>query len=115
MLPPVLVSWYYRDGNWPPFLDAFGALVAIGFLVWWPVRKEIRELRLRDGFLVVSLFWVVLSIAGAAPLVLSDQPVMSLTDAVFEAVSGFTTTGATVLTGLDSLPRSVLYYRQQIH
>jgi trk system potassium uptake protein TrkH len=115
MLPPVLVSWYYRDGNWQPFLDAFGALVAIGFLVWWPVRKEIRELRLRDGFLVVSLFWVVLSIAGAAPLVLSDQPVMSLTDAVFEAVSGFTTTGATVLTGLDSLPRSVLYYRQQIH
>jgi trk system potassium uptake protein len=115
MLPPILVSWYYRDGNWQPFLDAFGALLTIGVLVWWPVRSEIRELRLRDGFLIVSLFWIVLSAAGAAPLVLSDQPAMSLTDAVFEAVSGFTTTGATVLTGLDSLPRSVLYYRQQIH
>ena len=115
MLPPVFVSVYYADGNWQPFIDAFLALLAIGVIVWWPVRAEVRELRLRDGFLVVSLFWVVLGFAGAAPLLLSNQPVMSLTDAVFEAVSGFTTTGATVLVGLDSLPRSVLYYRQQIH
>ena len=115
MLPPILVSVYFADGNWRPFVDAFAALLAIGAIVWWPVRKHAEELRVRDGFLVVALFWVVLGLAGASPFLLSDRPLMSITDSVFEAVSGFTTTGATVLTGLDSLPKSVLYYRQQIH
>jgi trk system potassium uptake protein len=114
MLPPLAVSLYFQDGNWQPFIDALLSLLGLGALIWFPVRKRRRELRLRDGFLVVALFWVVLGLAGAAPLVLSDSPEMSLTDAVFEAVSGFTTTGATVLTGLDSLPKSILYYRQQI-
>ena len=114
MLPPIGVALYYQDGNWQPFVDSMLSLAALGTLIWFPVRKRARELRLRDGFLVVAAFWVVLGLAGAAPLVLSDTPEMSLTDAVFEAVSGFTTTGATVLSGLDELPRSVLYYRQQI-
>jgi len=114
MLPPVGVSLYFQDGNWQPFADAFLALLAIGALVWWPVRKRIRELRVRDGFLVVALFWAVLGVAGAVPLLLSQEVQMSVTDAVFEAVSGFTTTGATVLTGLDDMPPSLLYYRNQI-
>ncbi len=114
MLPPLAVSLYYGDGNWEPFVDALVALLAAGTLIWWPVRKQRRELRLRDGFLVVALFWVVLGLAGAAPLVLSDRPELSLTDAVFESVSGFTTTNATTLVGLDYLPPSVLYYRQQV-
>ena len=114
MLPPVGVSLYFQDGNWQPFADAFLALLAIGALVWWPVRKRIRELRVRDGFLVVALFWAVLGVAGAVPLLLSREVEMSVTDAVFEAVSGFTTTGATVLTGLDDMPASLLYYRNQI-
>lgn len=114
MLPPIGVSLYYTDGNWQAFNHAFFALLGIGAIVWWPVRRKARELRLRDGFLVVALFWVVLGLAGAVPLVLSDRPQMPITDAVFEAVSGFTTTGATVLVDLDSLPRSVLYYRHQI-
>jgi trk system potassium uptake protein TrkH len=114
VLPPIAVSLFYADGEWHVFLLAFVVLVLVGFAVWWPVRNQRGELRLRDGFLVVALFWVVLSIAGAVPLFLSSQPVVSVTDAVFESVSGLTTTGATVLTGLDSLPRSILYYRQQL-
>jgi trk system potassium uptake protein TrkH len=114
MLPPIGVSLYFQDRNWQPFLDAFLALLVLGALIWWPVRKRVRELRLRDGFLVVALFWVVLGLAGAAPLMLSARIEMSITDAVFEAVSGFTTTGATVLVGLDALPQSLLYYRVQI-
>jgi len=114
MLPPVGVSIYYADGNHAPFLDACVVLFVVGLLIWLPVRKRQRDLRLRDGFLIVALFWVVLGIAGAAPLVLAETPEISLTDAVFEAVSGFTTTGATILTGLDDLPKSFLYYRQQI-
>ena len=113
MLPPIGVALYFQGGHWQPFLDAFAALLILGALVWWPARKAIRELRLRDGFLIVSLFWIVLSLAGAVPLWLSDRPNLTITDAVFEAVSGFTTTGATVIVGIDDLPVSILYFRQQ--
>ncbi len=114
MLPPIGVALHFNDGNWQPFFDAFVALLVVGFIAWWPVRKRVRELRLRDGFLVVALFWVVLGIAGSVPLYLSAELGMSLTDAVFEAMSGFTTTGAIIFPSLDSLPESVLYYRSQI-
>src|SRR5215831_4026733 len=108
MLPPMVVSVHFSDGNLGPFGVAAIVIFLFGVLVWLPARGRERDLRLRDGFLVVALFWVVLSVAGAAPLVLAARPQMSLTDAVFEAVSGFTTTGATVLNGLDDLPKSVL-------
>src|SRR4029078_5886457 len=114
MLPPLGVSLYYGDGNWPPFLDAFVALLAVGALIWWPARGRVRELRVRDGFLVVALFWFVISAAGAVPLLLAEEVQLSITNAVFESVSGFTTTGATVLSGLDSMPKSLLYYRMQM-
>src|SRR5262245_26034199 len=94
LLPPVGVSLHFADGNWQPFFTSFCALLVVGLLVWLPVRKQVRELRLRDGFLVVALFWVVLGLAGSVPLYLSAELNMSLTDAVFEAFSGFTTTGA---------------------
>ncbi len=114
MLPPVGVSLYFDDGNWVPFVDAFGALLVVGFLVWLPVRHKHRELRLRDGFLIVALFWIVLGGAGAVPLMLSSKFEMSFIDGIFEAVSGFTTTGAIVVKSVESLPASVLYYRAQI-
>jgi trk system potassium uptake protein TrkH len=114
MLPPIGVSFFYADGHWYPFAAAFGIVASVGALLYLPVRKVQRDLRLRDGFLVVAMFWVCLGMAGATPLFVSDVPAMSFTDAVFEAVSGFTTTGATVIVGLDTLPKSILYYRQQI-
>jgi trk system potassium uptake protein TrkH len=114
MLPPVAVSLYYGDGHWQPFVDSFVVMLIVGVVIWWPARKAMRELRVRDGFLIVSMFWIVLGLAGAVPLLISDRPDLTPTDAVFEAVSGFTTTGATVLTGLEDLPISILYFRQQI-
>ena len=114
MLPPVGVSLWYGDGSWLPFMESFALILAAGVLCWYPVRKKRKELRLRDGFLVVASFWTVLGTAGALPLFLAEVPSMSFTDAVFESMSGLTTTGATVLTGLDFLPRSILYYRQQL-
>jgi trk system potassium uptake protein TrkH len=114
MLPPIGVSAFYGDGHWPPFLVAFGIVAAIGLLLWLPVRRLQGDLRLRDGFLVIAVFWIFLGLAGATPLLVTDVPRLSFTDAVFEAVSGFTTTGATVIVGLDELPKSILYYRQQI-
>jgi trk system potassium uptake protein len=114
MLPPVGVSFLYEDGHWQPFVLAAVIVATVGMLLWLPARHARRDLRLRDGFLIVSVFWVFLGLAGATPLFLSDVPEMSFTDAVFEAISGFTTTGATVIVGLDELPKSILYYRQQI-
>jgi len=114
MLPPIFVSVHFEDGNSLPFLHSFIALLIVGALVWWPVRDRVRELRLRDGFLVVALFWIVLGGAGAIPLLLSDELNLSATDAIFEAVSGFTTTGATIFASLEPLPKSVLYYRTQV-
>ncbi|HKK14201.1 MAG TPA: potassium transporter TrkG, partial [Gammaproteobacteria bacterium] len=114
MLPPAVVSRWYGDGESAPFLLGFVLILGIGLVCWWPVRGRRRELRLRDGFVVVTLFWTALGLAGALPFMLADRPHMSPADAVFESFSGLTTTGATVMTGIDLLPRSILYYRQQL-
>jgi len=114
MLPPVLVSIIFQDGAWLPFLEGFALTLISGLIIWFPVRQSRRDLRLRDGFLVVAAFWTVLGTFGAAPLYLADTLSLTLTDAVFESMSGLTTTGATVLTNLDNLPKSILYYRQQL-
>jgi len=114
MLFPILVSLLYADGTWTAFAKAFLMILGSGVAIWWPVRKETRDLRLRDGFLVVALFWVVLGMFGAAPLLFAESLQMGFTDAVFESVSGLTTTGATVLAGLETLPKAILFYRQQL-
>jgi trk system potassium uptake protein TrkH len=114
MLPPIAFSLYYDDHSWLPFVEGFAIVFVAGLLFWLPVHRSRKDLRLRDGFLVVASFWTVLGTAGAAPLYLADALSLSFTDAVFESMSGLTTTGATVLTGLDELPLSILYYRQQL-
>ena len=114
MVPPLVVAWLYADGNAASFAIAMAAIAGGGIVLWLPVREYRRELRIRDGFLVVVVFWVVLGLSGALPFLLLDEPAMPLADAVFEAVSGLTTTGATVLTGIDALPLSLLFYRQML-
>ncbi|MCF6355762.1 MAG: TrkH family potassium uptake protein [Candidatus Polarisedimenticolaceae bacterium] len=114
MLPPLLVSWIYSDGASAAFFDGFALTLAMGVLFWGPVRNQKKELRLRDGFMVVIMFWTVLGLTGSLPFVLAENPQMSITDSIFESISGLTTTGATVIVGLDALPQSVLYYRQQL-
>lgn len=114
MLPPIGVSFWYDDGSALAFIAAFAIVVSLGFLIWLPARRDRREMRARDGFLVVAAFWTVLGMAGAVPFMLSENPEISFTDAAFEAVSGLTTTGSTILVGLDAMPESVLYYRQQL-
>jgi trk system potassium uptake protein TrkH len=113
MLVPVLVAALYGEGDLGRFLYSFLITLVSGLLCWLPVQNRRQELRVRDGFLVVVLFWVVLSGFGALPYLLTDQAPLTLTDAVFESVSGLTTTGATILTQIDVLPKSLLYYRQQ--
>ncbi len=114
LLPPFLISLIAQDGAVIAFTSAFALTFGVGVISWLPVRHQHRELRLRDGFVIVVMFWTVLSAIGALPFVLADHPHLSLTDAVFESVSGLTTTGATVITELETLPMSILYYRQQL-
>jgi trk/ktr system potassium uptake protein len=114
MLPPLLVSLLYQDGATLAFFVGFSGIFVIGAMCWYPVRAQKRELRLRDGFMVVVMFWVVLGLVGAVPFMLAEHPQLSITDAVFESISGLTTTGSTVIIGLDNLPKSILFYRQQL-
>ncbi|HUP91393.1 MAG TPA: TrkH family potassium uptake protein [Solimonas sp.] len=116
LLPPIGVSLWYADGAVQAFLTGLWITLATGAAVWWPVRYVRADLKIRDGFLVTVLFWAVLSAFGAIPLLVTDAGWHSYVDALFEAVSGLTTTGATVIaSGLDTMPRSLLYYRAQLH
>ena len=114
MLPPILVGRIYEDDAMAPFLLAFITTISTGFLLWYPVRTFRDDLRLRDGFLIVVLFWTVLGAFGALPFLFSQALNLGITDAVFESISGITTTGATVITNLDELPKSLLFYRQSL-
>ena len=114
LVPPMLVSALYEDGTLNAFLYALMITFGIGLAVWLPVRSHKQELKTRDGFVITVLFWLVLAFSGSLPLYLAEHPGLSYTDAFFESLSGWTTTGATVITGLDELPKSILWYRQQL-
>ncbi|KPA54570.1 potassium transporter [Photobacterium leiognathi subsp. mandapamensis] len=112
MLIPALVALIYRDGAGFPFVVTFFILIAGGASLWLPNRRHRHELKARDGFLIVVLFWVVIGSAGAIPFLLSKTPDLSVADSFFESFSALTTTGATVIVGLDHLPKAILFYRQ---
>lgn len=111
MLPPALIAIWYNDGGGTAFIQAFFVSLFIGFWLWYPHRRCKEELRTREGFLIVVLFWTVLGSIGALPFIFSSQPDLSWTDSFFESFSALTTTGATVIVGLDSLPKAILFYR----
>ncbi|HCH22908.1 MAG TPA: potassium transporter [Oceanospirillaceae bacterium] len=114
MLPPLLVSFIYQDGTHMAFIQAFAITLGAGLITWYPVAKYEKVLRTRDGFVVVVLFWTILGIFGALPLYLVKpwQVNWQFVDALFESLSGLTTTGATVIIKIDYLPESILFYRQ---
>ncbi|AQS35284.1 potassium uptake protein, TrkH family [Shewanella psychrophila] len=111
LLPPALVAVIYKDGGGTAFIQAFVLSLFLGFILWYPNRRHKKDLRTREGFLLVVLFWGVLGSIGAVPFIFSSQPDLSITDSFFESFSALTTTGATVIVGLDSLPKAILFYR----
>lgn len=112
MLAPLLVSYLTNDGAQTAYDEAFLLTMLCGAFLWYRYRNCKRELNIRDGFLMVVLVWTVLPAFAAIPLML--QLGISHTDAYFEAVSGLTTTGSTVLANLDTLPMSVNLWRHQL-
>jgi trk system potassium uptake protein TrkH len=110
LLFPLACSFFLGDSAQTAYDEAILATAAAGALLWAMTKSNRRELQPRDGFLLVALVWTILPAFATLPL-LFYMPELSFTDAYFEAVSGLTTTGATVLSGLDQLPPSINIWR----
>ena len=106
---PIIISLIFDDGATELFIYALLGVVLIGLVGLLATRKVDNELSQKDGFVIIVLFWVVLCFAGSIPFYLSG---MNAIDSIFESMSGITTTGATVISNLDTLPESLLFYRQ---
>ncbi len=113
-LVPCAVSWLYQDGTAVHF--AYSALAGggAGSLLWLLTRRFERELKPRDGFILVVLLWITFALMSSVPLLLYI-PWLSFTDGFFEAISGLTTTGSTVLSGLERLPPAINFWRHFIN
>lgn len=113
MILPVIVALIYKENTALIFLSVGASLVVLGFLTTL-IHKDIRKIRSREGLVTVGLSWIVVSFFAAVPLVLTGA-IPNLLDAFFETVSGFTTTGCTILTEIETLPRSCLFWRSMTH
>lgn len=111
MLMPVVVSLIYRQDDTVPLILSFLITLVSGAAIYLITQKHKKEeLRHRDAFVVVTISWITVTFFGAIPYILSGA-IPSFTDAYFESMSGFTTTGATILTDIEALPKGILFWR----
>ena len=108
-IPPLILTYMYNESGGEVFLYSFLFFSIFGGAIWAATRQKNLPLNISDGFVVTTLFWVVLACAGSVPFYFFG---LSVSDAIFESASGITTTGATTIVGLDNLPKSILLYRQ---
>ena len=111
LLAPALVAWMFTEPTIDTFATAFAINLAAGSVLWLFGRGRPKP-KDGDGFLITALAYAGLGLVGALPFHLDPSTALSFTEAAFESLSGLTTTGATLLTGLDGLPKSILFYRQ---
>ena len=104
------VSIFFGEGGLIPILVSGIITVLVGLILWYTTRKAGKELRKRDGYLIVSLGWLIMSLFGTLPYLLSGA-IPDFTNAFFETISGFTTTGASILNDIESLPKGILFWR----
>ena len=122
MILPALIAWGYSEPDLAGHLKSSAICVLIGFPVWFFTRKN-RSLNSKDGFAIVTLAWILIALAGAQPFYLTGT-IPNFTDAWFESMSGVTTTGASIIgnietlpnlvNGIESLPHGVLFWRSFI-
>ena len=113
-LMPIAAAIYYNDGTTADFVAAMVISLLGGLTLYFPTRANYRELKPRDGFLLVSSVWVLMASIATIPLLLVYDT-MSFTDAFFETISGLTTTGATVMTNLDHAPPAINLWRHELN
>ncbi|WP_238321437.1 TrkH family potassium uptake protein [Hippea alviniae] len=106
-------SFYYKDNQWPKFLEIIAFGVILGFTGIILTKDAPKELNRKEGFLLVTLSWIVVSAFGSLPYMLIGH--LDFTDAFFETMSGFTTTGASILEDIEALPKSLLFWRSLTH
>jgi len=114
MLPSLLISLAYGEGDAMAFVWTILLLLLIGGPLRLLIKTEKANLRAREGFLVVSLAWLLLSVFGALPFVFSGV-IPHFVDAFFESVSGFTTTGASIMTQIEGQPHGIMFWRSFTH
>lgn len=112
MIPPIFIGLLYQDGDIMPFFHGFIVLFILGLLLLYFFWHADSELKIRSGFIVVGLSWIIIGLSCSIPLYNSSDLNLSLADAIFESTSALTTTGATIINHLDDLPHSILFYRQ---
>ncbi len=110
---PIACSLYYQENDFYPFLYSALTTLSIGIPMFWLFRKE-NELNMRDGFFIAVIGWIFVSAFSALPFILHGS-IPSFTDAFFEMISGYTTTGATILPDIELLPHGLLFWRSQTH
>lgn len=114
-IPPMLIDFINKGEDVHTFLYSFIITLIGGFIIWLPFFSIKENFRFREGIIVVVSFWLILSIFATLPFLLTSSiPNISFSDAFFESMSGLTTTGSTIIVNLDILPKSILYYRQQL-
>ncbi len=114
MLSGLGFAVYYNESIWPLLLAAI-ITGSVGSTTWFITRKnDKKNIGKREGYLIVSLTWVIISLFGSLPFIFSGS-ITNFSDAFFETISGFTTTGATILTDIEALPRNILYWRAMTH
>ena len=106
---PIIVSIIFEDGALDIFIKTLVGVISLGMLGLLLTRNIENDLSQKDGFVIIVMFWIVLSVAGSVPFYMSG---MSMIDSFFESMSGITTTGASVISNIDVLPESLLFYRQ---
>lgn len=108
---PIIVSLLHASPDLFPLVQSFAITLVLGVsLVLFTKKNEKEDIRHREAFLIVTLTWVIMSFCGSLPFLLSGT-FHSFTDAYFESMAGFTTTGSSVLTDIESLPKGVLFWR----
>ena len=116
LLIPVIVSIIFNDNNLMTFVYSFFIILVVASILYFPNIgiNETADIKTKEGFLIVVSFWVVLSFFGSIPFIMDSQLSLNFADALFESISGWTTTGATVITNIDDLSPSILMYRQML-
>lgn len=114
LLLPLAICLFYGENDWKGFALAVAGAAASGALMTFCIRPRSRELRKREGFLLTALVWVVFSVFGMIPFMMCDVP-LGFSDAYFEAMSGFTTTGASVMSSISHLSHGILIWRSEMN
>ncbi|MCF6296776.1 MAG: TrkH family potassium uptake protein [Flavobacteriaceae bacterium] len=114
MLFSALISWYFKDGAFHGILYAGIITIIIGGLLQFITKNFEKQIKKREGYLIVTLGWTVLSLSGTLPYIFTNE-IPSFTNAFFETMSGYTTTGASILNNIEAMPKSILFWRSTTH